>query len=320
MIVFLIAFSVSFIITFTILPWLIRKFAEKGIDGIDMNKRDKPRIPEMGGISVLIGLICGFYVQIFIFEFLGLGIEINSYLMCSLMTIIGIGLVGIIDDLLELRQSTKAFLPFIFALPLGIYVNSEMTLPFLGVIDFGILMLFLVPFAVTCASNSTNMLEGFNGLSTGLCIIISISLSFIAIVNNDIIGLYFLFPLLGSLLAFWIFNKFPAKIFPGDTLTMTIGSVIACSAISSNLRLEGLILLSPMILEFFLKLRGRFSAQSFATGVENGILIYEGKIQSLTHVLMVNFSLTEKNLVYIFLFFEIVLGFILCLLSYYNFI
>ena len=315
-----VVFSISFFVTTLTVRWLIVNLKAKGIVGQDMNKESKPLIPEMGGISVVIGFFFGIYTQIFLFEIYDFGQEVNSYLLCALVTVIGISFVGIVDDLLGIRQSVKALLPFIFALPLGFFVDSKMFLPIFGEYDFGILMIFLVPFAITCASNSTNMLEGFNGLGTGLCIVISFSLIIIATINGETEGLYFLVPLLGSLVAFWFYNKYPSKIFPGDTLTMFMGGVIACAAISSNLRLEGLILLSPMILEFFLKLRGKFTAQSFAKEIKNGILIYDGDIQSLTHILMNNFKLTEKKLVLIFLMFEITLGLFLCLLSYADFI
>tara|TARA_B100000029_G_scaffold509450_1_gene598660 strand:+ start:929 stop:1921 length:993 start_codon:yes stop_codon:yes gene_type:complete len=316
LIFYLFVMSITFLITRFTVRWLIEKMKVKGIVGLDMNKETRPSIPEMGGISVIIGFFMGIYTEIFFFEMYGLGNEINTYILCSIVTAIGIGFVGIIDDLIGVRQSIKALLPFVFALPLGFFVSSVMLLPIVGKYDFGFMMLFLVPFAITCASNSTNMLEGFNGLSTGLCIIISICLCFMAVISNEKDGLYLLVPLLGSLLSFWFYNKYPAKIFPGDTLTMFMGCVIACAAISSNLRLEGLILLSPMILEFFFKLRGRFSAQSFATDIKEGILIYDKEIQSLTHVLMVNFKLTERGLVNVFLIIETILGLFLCILTY----
>ena len=83
----------SFIVTFSILPWLIEKLTERKILGTDMNKSSKPKIPEMGGISVLIGFVVGVYVQIFLFEITGIGIVINDYILCSLVTAIGVSYV-----------------------------------------------------------------------------------------------------------------------------------------------------------------------------------------------------------------------------------
>ena len=116
----------------------------------------------------------------------------------------------------------------------------------------------------------------------------SLTLITIAVINNDLGGVFFLSPLLGSLLAFFYFNKYPAKIFPGDTLTLFMGGTIACSAIISNLKLEGAILLLPMICEFFLKAKGKFKAQCFGQSLENGILFYQGPLYFLRQYYLVH--------------------------------
>jgi len=319
-IVYFIIFLISFLVTFAFIPLLIPKLREKNFVGLDMNKRDKPEIPEIGGIAVVIGFLAGFFLWfilniLFIQEY-----EISEFLIMSTLTIILISFVGLIDDLLDIRQIVKAILPFFFAIPLGIYVSEIMYFPIFGEINFGPLMFFLVPLGVTCAANSTNMLEGFNGLGTGLGLIITSALIIISFINEEKEGLYFLVPLLGSLLAFFYYNKYPAKIFPGDTLTLFIGGTIGCSAIVANLKLEGVILMMPMIVEFFLKYRGRFAGESFAMENQEGILVYEGKIESLTHFVMANFTVTEKGLVSYFFIFEFFLAILVVSFSYLNFI
>ena len=63
--VFLTSCVISFLVTIVILPWLVNKFLERKIVGIDANKVDKPEIPEMGGISVVVGFLAGIYGHIF---------------------------------------------------------------------------------------------------------------------------------------------------------------------------------------------------------------------------------------------------------------
>jgi hypothetical protein len=53
----------------------------------------------------------------------------------------------------------------------------------------------------------------------------------------------------------------------------------------------------PMIVEFFLKLRGQFRAENYCSDSGNGFLEYHGRIESLTHVFMKHMRLTEKELV-----------------------
>ena len=64
----------------------------------------------------------------------------------------------------------------------------------------------------------------------------------------------------------------------------------------------------PMIAEFFLKLRGKFKAECFGSVNHSGVLIYTGKIESLTHFVMVNFEVNEKKLVYYFFSAEIIIA------------
>tara|TARA_Y100001970_G_C14086302_1_gene777507 strand:- start:170 stop:1150 length:981 start_codon:yes stop_codon:yes gene_type:complete len=305
--IYLVAFITSFLVTFLVIPWLIPRLESRKIVGIDMNKITKPKIPEIGGIAVVLGVFLGFYSQFAIYAIYEIGVEPTSFLLASIMTLMGIAFIGIIDDLLGMRQLIKAVLPFLFALPLGVFANSSMVFPFIGHIEFGYLILFLVPFGITCAANSMNMLEGFNGLGAGLGIIITSTLILLSLMNGKDEGLFLLVPLLGSLLAFFYFNKYPAKIFPGDTLTLFMGGIIGCAAIINNLKLEGVILMFPMIVEFFLKLRGNFKGECFAKMNEGGILFHEGRIESLTHLVMSNFTVDEIKLVRLFWFFELIL-------------
>ena len=87
-----------------------------------------------------------------------------------------------------------------------------------------------------------------------------------------------------TLVAFLIFNKFPARVFPGDTLTYSVGAFIAAIAIIGNAEKAALILFLPYIAEFFLKARGKFKKESFAKVQKDGSLeMPYDKIYSLTH-------------------------------------
>ena len=108
---------------------------------------------------------------------------------------------------------------------------------------------------------------------------------------------YILAPLMGCLVAFLWFNKYPAKIFPGDTLMLFMGAAIAVGGMLSNLYIQTSVIFLPMITEFFLKMRGDFEAENYCSDAANGHLEYHGKVESLTHVFMKRMRLTEKRLV-----------------------
>ena len=307
--VLIIALIVSFLTTIITVPWLINKLAERGLIGVDHNKFEKPKIPEMGGLAVVIGFIAGVSTLLVINKILNK--DDFPILAASLLAVVGAALTGIMDDLFGLRQRVKASIPFLFAIPIGLYVEDT-TLSFIFINpDFGVLMVLIAPFGVTCAANAGNMLEGFNGLGAGLGIIISITLIIISLLLGATDSLVLLFPLLGALVAFLWFNRYPAKIFPGDTLTLFMGATIACAAIVGDMKTIGALLFIPMIIEFFLKIRGHFQGENYGTPDEEGFLSYKGKIESLTHLIMKKRKVKERQLVWILWSIEGILCFII---------
>ena len=270
--------------------------------GEDRNKPHKPKIVEMGGIAVVIGFFAGFSAALVLD-----GVANKELLYVSLSAVLGAAFIGVLDDLFELRQRQKAFFPFLLALPLGAALSSVIYLPFVGEVDFGVLMIIGAPFAITCAASAGNMLEGFNGLGAGLGIIMSGTLIVLGLHHDRLDGVYILAPLMGCLIAFLWFNKYPAKIFPGDTLMLFMGAAIAVGGMLSNLYIQTSVIFLPMIIEFFLKSRGNFKAENYCSDAANGHLEYKGRIESLTHVFMKRFRLSERGLVAIVCSLEIVL-------------
>ena len=126
---YFLAFIISFLSTFLLVPWLIPRLINRNITGIDKNKSNNVKIPEMGGIAVVFGFFIGVYFQIitnFIFD---LGADISLFLISSLLTILGIAFIGLLDDLMNISQRTKAFLPFFFSLHLGVFAPSVLFVP-----------------------------------------------------------------------------------------------------------------------------------------------------------------------------------------------
>jgi len=286
------AFAAAFLMTLIIIPWLIPKLKAKGITGKDLNKPDHPEIAEMGGIAVVIGFFAGVSVLLALD-----GITNKELLNVSLSVVLGAAFIGMIDDLFDLRQRQKAFFPFLLALPLGAALDPTVNLPYIGDLHLGVLMIVAAPFAITCAANAGNMLEGFNGLGTGLGVIMSVTLISLAFHHDRLDGVYLLIPLLGGLMAFLWFNKHPAKIFPGDTLMLFMGATIATAGMLSELHIQTTIIFLPMIVEFCLKARGHFKAENYSSNAANGHLEYHGRVESITHIFMKKTRTNERKLV-----------------------
>jgi len=274
---------VSFIAAYLFLPWLIRSLRGTTLVGKDLNKLHGPLVPEMGGI----GVILGFYVGVGILAALVVPADSSALFFAALSACLGACVVGLMDDMFRLRKRSKAILPFVLALPLGAVVYSAKNTVLLG-LDIGVLIALAVPLGVTSACNAANMLEGFNGLGAGLGVIMTASLIVLSLLTGSQGGLFLLFPLLGGLSAFLCFNRYPARVFPGDSMTLFTGATIACAAIisSPSLKAVGAILFTPMIIEFALKFRGHFQAENYGEIGPDGRLGWDGPIESLAHAVM----------------------------------
>jgi len=311
MLYFIACAVLSFVVAIVLTNLLIPRLQRAGMTGKDENKPANPEIAEMGGIAIVAGFSAGLLLAIFFSSFFGLQINL-VYVLAAVITIHTIAFIGIVDDLLSIPQWMKAILPLFAAVPLVAVKaagSTAIALPLLGMVDFGIVyILVLIPLAIAVCSNLTNMLAGFNGLEAGMGAVMFVALSIIAVGMNapemSVISL----SMMGALLGFLVFNAYPAKIFPGDVGTLTIGVVLASAVIIGNLESAGVILMIPYIVDFFIKAKNGFphTRQRLDGGK---LLPKDGKARGLVHVVMKAFGgVTERNLVFFFLGAEVVLA------------
>jgi len=300
------AFIVSFILTKNLIPRLKRY----EMTGKDENKKEAPEIPEMGGIAIVAGFTAGLLLAIFMNSFMGFQFNL-VYVLAALITIHSIGFIGMTDDLLNLPQWIKAMLPLFAAIPLiatQAAGSTSIMLPFIGHIDFGILyIMVLIPLGIAVASNLTNMLAGFNGMETGMGVVMFSALSIIGITNNSIETVILSISMLGALLAFLWFNWYPARVFPGDVGNLTMGVVVASTVIIGNIESAGAILVIPYVIDFFIKAKNKFPHTHQEIGEDGKLRPKDGKIRGFVHLVMkLANGITEKNLTLVFIGLEII--------------
>ena len=320
----------SFFCTYLTLPFWIKKAKQIGLLWEDMNKpRREKNVAGSGGIIVVIGAIIGIFMYIAIQTFYfksSDGISIQLFAMTS--TILLVAGVGLIDDLFGwkkggLSKRSRIILVMLSAIPLMIINAGESTM--LGM-DFGILFpLVIIPLGVVGATTTFNFLAGFNGLEARQGIILLSAMGIVTYLTGNSWLTVVALCLVASLLAFYIFNANPAKVFPGDTLTYAIGASLACIAILGNVEKIAIFFFIPYLLETILKLRGGLKKQSFGKPNEDGSLEmpYE-KIYGLEHLAIYilkkikpSKKVYENDVVYLintFQIFIIILGFALFVL------
>ncbi len=311
-------FLTAFIVTLIITPLIIKKEIDAGIIGKDMHKPIKRKIANMGGLSVAIGVTTAIILAIGLKTFFHTSIDL-TIIMAGLITILLINFMGIFDDLFEIRQVVKALLPLFAAIPLiAISVGTTvMTFPIIGSVDFGIIYLIaLVPLGLAVASNLTNMLAGFNGNEVGMGIVIFLTTSYIALMNNEIEALFISLAMVGALIAFLKFNWYPADAFPGDVLNLMIGGALAVVVIIGNFESIGFVLMIPYILDWIIKAYNKFP-KSFAVYNPKDKKLYtpKGKIRGLADlILKVSGGMKETHLTLTLIGIEIIFALIAILI------
>jgi len=309
----LISAMVSFLLTILLLPKWISVCKKIGLTWEDMNKFGHPKnVASSGGVVVVMAFVFGVMTYLALKTFVYSG-QIHSLEIFALLSVILIlGIVGLTDDLLGWKNKglsirVRLVLALAASVPL-VVINAGthiMNVPIFGAIDFGILYpLVLIPLAVVGVSTTYNFLAGFNGLEAGQGILVVGFLSFVAYATGSpwltVVGLC----MVAALIGFYIFNRVPASVFPGDIVTYSIGALIAGMAILGNFEKIAFVVFIPYIIEVILKLRGKLKKHSFGIPTKKGSLKepYD-KIYGLEHLairILNKFGVaTEKKVTYL---------------------
>ncbi len=214
--------------------------------------------PTMGGVLILIGILFG--------TLLWADLS-NSYVWVLLMVVTSFGLLGAIDDYLKIKRNNSR------GISSGMKIISQIVLSFIAVIlliQFGDsehlknlyfpffknlvlhLGLFFIPFAIFIivgSSNAVNLTDGLDGLATVPVMLVALSFTLICyVVGNTVFSEYLQIPyiadvgetsifcgsIVGSCLGFLWYNAPPAKIFMGDTGSLSLGGSLGAISIISK--------------------------------------------------------------------------------------
>ena len=330
---FILSLLVAFFASLWSIPWIICVLRRINLVDKDLHKEPIPILPRSGGLPVAAGFTAGLMFFLFFFTFFGrdqtwLTESSLTLLFAAVLTIFIITFIGFLDDLLVvkseqlhlpggLRQWQKPLLTLVAAVPLMV-VNagtSKLIVPFIGHVDFGLLYpLLIVPLGVIGAANMVNLFAGFNGLEAGLGLIYLGSLGSYAYFHERHLAAIIAFVTFAALLAFYFYNKYPAKFIAGDSLTYLLGAVLATIAIVGDLEKAAILISIPFFIEFLLKLRGKFKMKTVGYLKNGKIYSNYSNIYSLPHFFTRTGKFTERQVVYfmylIQLFFAVLIWFV----------
>ena len=323
---------IAFAITYYIIPIFIRKLTESEDVVRDMYKRFKHEVPTKGGLTILFSIYLTVIIVPAFFRVLNRinsDVEVPAALsptdQAILLVVMMFALYGIIDDIINVGRPAKIMLPLLFSLPLIVVVTpNTLSLPLIGEVDFeqGIeLPLFgfmkysrltryvVMPLYIMVVANLMNMHSGFNGLQSGLSLIILGTLLMKSIQENLFESIITLGALTGSMGAFWLFNRYPSQIFEGNIGALAVGAAIGSIIVVNGFIVSGFIMLIPHTVNFILYLYWRMMKKLHPTERKYGLnkfgtLLADGSLEvpnpyTLKWVLPFYVKMNEKQATWI---------------------
>ncbi|MGN0106834.1 MAG: phospho-N-acetylmuramoyl-pentapeptide-transferase [Hominilimicola sp.] len=249
----LLAFAVALVVTLVFgpvfIPWLRKlKFGQEIREEGPKWHQKKSGTPTMGGIMFIVGIAAAIIVTTVIFAVNG-NLD-TTYARCILLFVIslGFGIIGFIDDYIKVVKKRNLGLTaaqkFIMQVVLAaIYV---VVLYAMGVLDTAIKIPFtsiewtmpiwlyipFVMFVVVGVVNAVNLTDGLDGLASSITAVVGLFFAFASYIAFSEYGVtVFSMALVGGLLGFLWYNKYPAKVFMGDTGSLFLGAAVALMAI-----------------------------------------------------------------------------------------
>jgi UDP-N-acetylglucosamine--dolichyl-phosphate N-acetylglucosaminephosphotransferase len=277
------------------MPYFINKLIQNKLVAKDYYKAVPTVVADRGGIAILLIAMLSLSLNSLFFKF-----TTTNYVAMIVITLFG--LFGVLDDMINIGRMSKFLIMYYCSYPLIQYVtHTTLIIPGIGNIELGIFYLqFIIPTYVLVASNLVNMHSGYNGLASGLSIIVLSSLIIKSVIIDDIENIIAIAALTGATIGFYFYEKYPARIFWGNVGSLTIGAAIGTIIVIQDFIISGFIMLIPHTVNFLMYVYWRvkkYPPAKFGRDRGDGILEVPNPL-TLKWVLPYYFHLTEKQATY----------------------
>jgi len=292
-------FLYSAFTTLVAMPYVVRKCVQYGYRVKDMHKKGLPLIPVLGGTAILAGLVVSLALsELLLIKKTGLG---NLFVFYFVVFVYG--MYGLVDDIFHFKERhSKIIILLVLSLPIGYLANSTLVNLKFATVELGMVYsLLLVPAYIMVVSNLINLHAGFNGLGPGTTLVMLIFAGIKSYLMFGTTYLMYLMPILGAVLVFFFYNKYPAKVFDGNIGAFLMGSALGAFLIVSHLELFGIIILIPHIITFILDtwvlVLKRVPDKEFPKVRSDNLIIPDKtmRYKSLKNVICTWFKLTERD-------------------------
>ena len=246
---FVLAFVVSSVMGYVLIPWLRRLKAGQSIreDGPTWHM-SKQGTPTMGGLIFIIGIA----VTVLVVGWEDL-VQGNRGALFVLLFGLVFGLIGFIDDFMKVKHHQnegltapqKFLLQLVAAVVFTVlmrnegYLSPNLYVPFFNVeisLPWVVYMVFAA-FVMVGTVNEVNLTDGIDGLATGVTMPVALFYTAVAVYWGHMELGVFGAALFGGLCAFLIYNFHPAKVFMGDTGSLFLGGIVCGLAFALDIPL-----------------------------------------------------------------------------------
>ena len=243
-IAFVLSLGVSLLLGPLIIPMLHKlKFGQNIREEGPKNHLKKAGTPTIGGLIFITSTIVSMIIMRY---------KPSDEGMIVMYGMLAFGLIGFLDDMLKiihkhnegLTSKQKFLLQLLFSVIAAWYgytvIGTKISVLFTNVqVNLGWFFIPFVMFYFVALTNAVNLTDGLDGLNTSVTIIVMIFFALVSFKTGHESVSVFSVALIGGLIGFLKYNKYPAKVFMGDT-----GSIALVGAISTIL----LILKNPLII------------------------------------------------------------------------
>lgn len=243
---FLVALLVTAVIMPVLIPYLRRlKFGQQILEDGPSWHGKKSGTPTMGGIGFIVGIAAAAAVALFA--------KFDISLLLMAVTSLGFGLIGFVDDYIKVVKKRNLGLTALqkYLLQAVLAAGYITSLMLLGELETSIIIPFTsvelsmpwwlyVPFiliVVTGTVNAVNLTDGLDGLAASVTTVSGLFFTFAATLVGSLPSAYFAAAVTGGTIAFLFYNRYPAKVFMGDTGSLYLGGAISTVAVGMKMPL-----------------------------------------------------------------------------------
>lgn len=260
---YLFAIFASFLLNFTlIVPFInflyqqkfqrqqqvTKDFLDRPTPIFDRFNKHKHGTPIGGGILILLTTVFVFFLFIFMYSIFKKNIFSNypsasSEINIIIFSFLSFGILGFLDDFKKifswknsqffgLKLKHKFLVELVLSLIISYMLFSSLKIsiiyiPFFGVFDISYFYILFSTFVIMAFANAVNISDGLDGLASGVLLFTLIGFWVISRTILDVPTSLFIAAWIGGLMAFLYFNIYPARIFLGDTGSLSFGATFA---------------------------------------------------------------------------------------------